>query len=381
MPAPSLKSMAIRLCQRRVDDIDDLGDLSYTLVEPIIRKIQNPAHLIELQEKSPHIAYHTQPLWLEFIKRDISKWEEKMGPWKEKMDLPRNKNMWWKLHRKLKREEQKAKDKDVAELAEAMSGIAQKRVDDRTRFIQEILPDPDPLMRPSKASPKHTREWPGKKPSQEGARILKAVKKEVQESRLSRGPLRPQKPRTPADKVVARYFTGPLTKHKEAQVAILSNQMINSAVAMHAKELEERMRLDQKNVIAAMPKPEPPKPSVLPVRHTPIRASSSRSRSRSPKQESPIGNTTPPNKMSIAGAAGRVEPLAPPNHAKSPSKPSQSPPSTTSPMSFPQAQSSSATWSENVPKADPAAVAFLKRRHEPVSPFIPSKRARTSARR
>ena len=78
MPAPSLSAMAQNAAVKNISSITDVADLPYHAVEPILRRIDNPAQLREIEVACPHIAENSGPLWQELIKRDVSNAERKM---------------------------------------------------------------------------------------------------------------------------------------------------------------------------------------------------------------------------------------------------------------------------------------------------------------
>lgn len=133
MPAPTLTSMAQRACIRSLDNILDVADIPYELIKPVLRKIRNPQQLHNLEQASPHIADADAELWRAFIARDIPNWQDKIIE-------PKNPRSWWKVYRKLVREEERAKEEQEAKLAAAMSGIKQEKDANRAQFVQKVIP-------------------------------------------------------------------------------------------------------------------------------------------------------------------------------------------------------------------------------------------------
>ncbi|KAK5725558.1 hypothetical protein LTR15_003746 [Elasticomyces elasticus] len=133
MPVASLLSMAIRGCTRNITGITDVADMPYDIIKPVLRKIQNPDQLHEIEENSPHIADSDSELWRAFIARDIPNWQEKILE-------PKNPRSWWKVYRKLVRDEKKAKEAQEEELRAAMSGLSQKREENKATFVERVVP-------------------------------------------------------------------------------------------------------------------------------------------------------------------------------------------------------------------------------------------------
>lgn len=135
MGAPSLVSMAQRACARDIQALQDIGDMQWELVEPILRKVTNPYQLHDIEKVSPHILDHSAPLWKAFIARDVPEWEKKIME-------PKNPRSWWKVYRKLMRDEQKEKDASEQALMAAMKGLDQKKEANKLNFVNKIIPEP-----------------------------------------------------------------------------------------------------------------------------------------------------------------------------------------------------------------------------------------------
>lgn len=132
MPAPSLSAMAQNAAIRNISSITDIADLPYHAVEPILRRIDNPQQLREVEIACPHIAESSGPLWQELIKRDVSKAESKML-------YPKDPKNWWKIYRKMCKQE--AEDKLAAEegLKQAMMGLKEAKGEKETTFVPKVF--------------------------------------------------------------------------------------------------------------------------------------------------------------------------------------------------------------------------------------------------
>ncbi|KAI6823842.1 hypothetical protein KC332_g11067 [Hortaea werneckii] len=133
MPAPTLTSIAQRACVRALPNITDVADIPYELLRPVLKKIINPSHLREIEQNSPQIGDADAELWRAFIARDIPNWQQKIIE-------PKNPRSWWKVYRKLVREEERAKEEQEAQLAAAMSGIKQEKDANRAQYVQKVIP-------------------------------------------------------------------------------------------------------------------------------------------------------------------------------------------------------------------------------------------------
>ncbi|KAK4548771.1 hypothetical protein LTR36_008544 [Oleoguttula mirabilis] len=133
MAPPTLQSMAVRSCIRSLPGITDVADTPYELIKPVLRRIQNPHQLHEIETNSPHIADADAELWRAFIARDIPQWQDKIIE-------PKNPRSWWKVYGKLVRQEERAKEEQEAKLTAAMSGLKQEREANRAQFVGKVIP-------------------------------------------------------------------------------------------------------------------------------------------------------------------------------------------------------------------------------------------------
>lgn len=132
MPAPSLLTMAQHAAIRNVGSITDFSDLPYHAVEPILRRIDNPQQLREVEVNCPHIAESSGPLWQEFIKRDVSNAEKKML-------YPKDPKSWWKVHKKMLKQEQAEKADAEEGLRRAMMGIQEAKGTNETKIVDKVI--------------------------------------------------------------------------------------------------------------------------------------------------------------------------------------------------------------------------------------------------
>ena len=114
--APSLTAMAQNAAIRNISSITDIADLPYHAVAPILARIDNPQQLRDVEVNCPHIAEASAPLWQALIKRDVSNAQSKMV-------YPKDPKNWWKVYRKMIKQE--TADKAAAEeaLRAAMNGL------------------------------------------------------------------------------------------------------------------------------------------------------------------------------------------------------------------------------------------------------------------
>ncbi len=118
----------MRLIQN-IGMIDDIGDLPYAFLAPVLRHIQNPDQLIELEANCPQILGETGEIWLRFIKRDISDWGERSHQ-------PRDPSNWSKVYRKLKCDAEREKETQQEALKQRMQAIQKDRRGHQTTIVE-----------------------------------------------------------------------------------------------------------------------------------------------------------------------------------------------------------------------------------------------------
>ncbi|KAJ5805999.1 uncharacterized protein N7503_003601 [Penicillium pulvis] len=128
MPAPSLLQLAMATAVKHVKSLNDIGNLPYNLVRPILLKVDNPEKLHAMELLSPHLTEEDKELWLNFIRRDIPKWEQ--------YDLPEKTHQWYEIYCDLREDVQRALDADAEKMKMALDGIKSER----TRLTPKIIP-------------------------------------------------------------------------------------------------------------------------------------------------------------------------------------------------------------------------------------------------
>ncbi|KAJ5287031.1 hypothetical protein N7478_002717 [Penicillium angulare] len=130
MPAPSLLQLATSTAIKHVKLLNDVGNLPYALVRPILLKVDNPEKLHSMEQLSPHLADEDQEIWLEFIRRDIPQWD--------RYELPKSTNKWYEIYCDLQEDVQRALDADAEKMKMALDGIKSER----TRLTPKIIAGP-----------------------------------------------------------------------------------------------------------------------------------------------------------------------------------------------------------------------------------------------
>ncbi|KAF2227867.1 hypothetical protein BDZ85DRAFT_315382 [Elsinoe ampelina] len=133
---PSLVSMSRRVAIKHVDDIMTFADLAPHLLPQIIKKVSSPTQLRNLEIESPQIVGlpATAEAWKALIRRDIPDWEKK------KVE-PKNAALWWKVYRKLKREDEAAQKDAEDQLRNALGAQAAKKESNKSTILHSVLPE------------------------------------------------------------------------------------------------------------------------------------------------------------------------------------------------------------------------------------------------
>ncbi|KAL1991050.1 hypothetical protein VTN49DRAFT_5554 [Thermomyces lanuginosus] len=129
MPAASLLAMSTRAAAQNVKNLVDIGNMPYSLVRPILSKVESPAQLRAIELQSPHIMEEDRELWIEFIKRDIPQWE--------RFELPEKSNCWYDIYRDLLEQVQREVEEDAIQLKLAVDEINSKRANSGSKFLGE----------------------------------------------------------------------------------------------------------------------------------------------------------------------------------------------------------------------------------------------------
>jgi elongin-A len=128
MPVQSLFELARQRLIKNIDLLNDIGDIPFSFLEPVLRNIQNPDQLQELEENCPQIQGETGEIWKKFIRRDIPDWEKKPHQ-------PRDPRNWHKVYRKLKKDTEREKQEQEYALKEQMRALQKDRAQNKTLIV------------------------------------------------------------------------------------------------------------------------------------------------------------------------------------------------------------------------------------------------------
>ncbi|EHA25139.1 hypothetical protein ASPNIDRAFT_135894, partial [Aspergillus niger ATCC 1015] len=129
MPPPSLLQLCTATAIRNVKQLNDIGNIPYVLARPFLLKVESPEKLRTLELQSPHLMRDDEELWLEFIKRDIPRWDE--------YDLPEKPDCWYDVYCDLREQVQRAVEEDAEKLKMALDGISSERQEKSAKFVTD----------------------------------------------------------------------------------------------------------------------------------------------------------------------------------------------------------------------------------------------------
>jgi elongin-A len=132
MPVPSLFNLAKTRLVQNIHMLEDIGDLPYAFLAPVLRQIQIPDQLAQLEANCPQIQGETGEIWIRLIKRDIPGWDKKPHQ-------PRDPKNWSKVYKKLKKEAAAEEETQQEALRQKMQALKKDRNGHQTTIINANL--------------------------------------------------------------------------------------------------------------------------------------------------------------------------------------------------------------------------------------------------
>ncbi|KAF1963857.1 hypothetical protein CC80DRAFT_487148 [Byssothecium circinans] len=129
MPAQPLFDLAKRRLISNVHMLDDIGDLPYDFLAPVLRHLQNPDQLAQLEANCPQLLGQTGEIWLKFIRRDIPDYVKKPHE-------PRDPKNWSKVYRKLKKDSEKEEEVQKEALRQQVQALQNNRKGAQTVIVE-----------------------------------------------------------------------------------------------------------------------------------------------------------------------------------------------------------------------------------------------------
>ncbi|KAF1979650.1 hypothetical protein BU23DRAFT_548852 [Bimuria novae-zelandiae CBS 107.79] len=142
MPVPSLFTLAKMRLVQNIHMLDDIGDVPYAFLAPVLRQIQVPDQLARLEANCPQIQGETGEIWFRLIKRDIPRWDSKPHQ-------PRDPKSWGKVYRKLKKEADNEAEAQKEALRQKMQALQKDRHGHQTTIVDTKFNLPAAARRPA----------------------------------------------------------------------------------------------------------------------------------------------------------------------------------------------------------------------------------------
>lgn len=254
MPFPTLTQMARKACIKNVNNITDIGDAEYSLVRPVLLRLQNPKQLYQLEQNCPQIVGVDAEIWREFCRRDVPNYD------KDPQE-PSNPKNWFKCYQKLFKAGQQEIDADAALLKATMDGIKDKQAQNKAQQVElRGVKVPSGLKKniPTIALPKassvyrgmgHAREY-NREPIEKGPpKVVSTMAKIRRETaaqshftaatKLQRGTIPPREMRlkaTPTKSTIVKAPRQLVEQHQKARISEPIDPSVQPSAAFNPKK-------------------------------------------------------------------------------------------------------------------------------------------------
>ncbi|KAF2101643.1 hypothetical protein NA57DRAFT_53596 [Rhizodiscina lignyota] len=128
----SLYHMAIRRLVRSKDQLEDVGDIPYAKIRPVLVKLERPDQLRLIEVNSPHLEAHTAELWQNFLRRDVMSYEQNPV-------VPPEGMSWYLMYVKLKNRADRVQRRQMEEMRKKFEAHADERERNKT-VINDVPP-------------------------------------------------------------------------------------------------------------------------------------------------------------------------------------------------------------------------------------------------
>ncbi|KAI1486958.1 RNA polymerase II transcription factor SIII subunit A-domain-containing protein [Biscogniauxia mediterranea] len=125
----SLLQLCTAVCIKNIKEITDVGSTPYSVLRPILLKVDNARQLRQLEVNSPHLEGDDAECWIRLIARDFPVLSEK-----HKLE-PRNPKLWHRVYKKYKSLEEEQKREAEEKLKNAFAGIKKEKEGNTSQII------------------------------------------------------------------------------------------------------------------------------------------------------------------------------------------------------------------------------------------------------
>ncbi|KAI1461732.1 RNA polymerase II transcription factor SIII subunit A-domain-containing protein [Annulohypoxylon moriforme] len=117
----SLVELCTEVCLRNIKEIYDVGSAPYSILRPILLKINDPEHLHQLEQLSPHIQGDDAECWQRLINRDFPNQAKKHTL------VPKDPTRWSRIYQKYKILDAEEKREAAARLSNGFKNITKEK--------------------------------------------------------------------------------------------------------------------------------------------------------------------------------------------------------------------------------------------------------------
>ncbi|KAL7811521.1 hypothetical protein V8C44DRAFT_330766 [Trichoderma aethiopicum] len=180
MPVKSLRDLAMAAIFKNIREVEDVGDLPYEAVRPILMRVDHGAQLRQIELNSPHLQGQTAEVWVRLIERDFPLEA------RNRAYQPKDPKKWYRVWEKYKADQDKFLQQSENTLLSRLTTI-KKEEEKNTSKIVELGAIPrskkGALRRPRTAKTSSTLSFAGgsRTKAVNGASVMRKVRREVKE--------------------------------------------------------------------------------------------------------------------------------------------------------------------------------------------------------
>ncbi|PTB76620.1 hypothetical protein M440DRAFT_1400961 [Trichoderma longibrachiatum ATCC 18648] len=180
MPVKSLRDLAMAAIFKNIREVEDVGDLPYEAVRPILMRVDHGAQLRQIELNSPQLQGQTAEVWVRLIERDFPLEA------RNRAYQPKDPKKWYRVWEKYKADQDKFLQQSENTLLSRLTTI-KKEEEKNTSKIVELGAIPRSkkcaLRGPRTAKTSSTLSFAGgsRTKAVNGASVMRKVRREVKE--------------------------------------------------------------------------------------------------------------------------------------------------------------------------------------------------------
>ncbi|KAH8155134.1 uncharacterized protein LAJ45_00143 [Morchella importuna] len=153
-PVKSLYALCKNVLIKYVDTIDDVGDIDYHILRPILLKITTPKQLKKLELNCPHLLPHTSEIWHKLITRDFG-----ASALSKRSPPSSNPHAWARVYEKHLSDAEAASAASAKTLREQMSSLNNAKASQRAKIVSNTSGLPPTGRRPGSGWGRPSDSW------------------------------------------------------------------------------------------------------------------------------------------------------------------------------------------------------------------------------